>query len=284
MRGGGAAAHRVEIETGGWGPVRLLGAVLEGGHPGVSYTPVGVNGAYASSLLKLPEPLLAAQLAAVDPDLVILSYGTNEARAPDLAEATIVEQMAQVVGRVRRAVPRAFVLVVGPPDQGRRRGSGVVPVAARETVSRAFREAARREGALFFDLGEAMGGPGAIRAWSAERPPLVQDDAVHFTAAGYVRLARLFAGGLEVGGPLPDGRPVTQVAAVNTSKAASVARVASTVSASSASSTSSAASAARSTVVSDDGLRIVKGPDGKIHLTNGPAPELASPLLGRVRK
>jgi hypothetical protein len=64
-------------------------------------------------------------------------------------------------------------------------------------VSRAFAEAARREGALFVDLAEAMGGEGAIRNWAREHPSLVQEDLVHFTPAGYLRLARLTAGRLD---------------------------------------------------------------------------------------
>ena len=124
LPGGGAQTHEVEIVAAGDGPVRFLGALLDSGRQGAVYYPVGVNGALASSLLKIPERLFADQLQAVEPDVVILAFGTNEARTFEPEARVLSEQMAALVARVRRAVPAARVVVVGPPDQARRTRSG----------------------------------------------------------------------------------------------------------------------------------------------------------------
>ena len=244
---GATEGREIEIVAGGDGPVRFLGAVLDSARQGAVYFPVGVNGALASFLLKIPERLLADQLQAVDPDLVILAFGTNEARTFEPEARLLSEQMATLIARVRRAVPAAFVVVVGPPDQARRTRSGrLAAVPARELVSRAFEIAARQEGALFIDLAEAMGGEGAIRAWSAARPALVQEDLVHFTSAGYLRLARLLAGAF-------DGRET-------------MIRI--------------PAAAAAPT----GGVRFERDSSGRIRLTNQPSGLDAAPILGTVRK
>jgi lysophospholipase L1-like esterase len=236
----GGEGREIEVIVAGDGPVRFLGALLDSGRQGAVYYPVGVNGALASWLLKIPERLFSDQLQAVEPDLVILAFGTNEARTFD------PDQMSTLVARIRRAVPAAQVIVVGPPDQARRtRSGGVAAVPARDLVSRAFGQAARQSGALFVDLAEAMGGEGAIRAWSAERPALVQEDLVHFTSAGYLRLARLLAGAL-------DGRET-------------MIRI-------------PAASAAPS-----GGIRFERDSSGRIRLTNQPPGSGAAPILGTAR-
>ena len=241
------AGNEVELVVGGDGPVRFLGAVLDSGRQGALYFPVGVNGALASSLLKLSERSFADQLQAVDPDVVIVAFGTNEARTFGPEARLLSEQMAALIERVRRAVPAAFVVVVGPPDQARRtRTGGIAAVPARDLVSRAFGAAARQEGALFVDLAEGMGGAGSARAWSSERPPLVQEDLVHFTSAGYLRLARLLVGAL-------DGREtMIRIPAV---AAAPV-----------------------------GGVRFERDSSGRIRLTNQPSGAVPAPILGTARK
>ncbi len=244
---GAAGGHEIEIVAGGDGPVRFLGAVLDSSRQGALYFPVGVNGALASSLLKLPESSLFAQLQAVDPEVVILAFGTNEARTFEPEARLLSQQMATLVGRVRRALPAAFVVVVGPPDQARRtRSGGIAAVPARELVSRSFGAAARQEGALFVDLAEAMGGAGAVRAWNSERPPLVQEDLVHFTSPGYLRLARLLVGAL-------DGRET-----MNRIPAAAA--------------------------VPAGGVRFERDPSGRVRLTNQPSGAAPAPILGTARK
>ncbi len=192
----GPAASRVEVETADAGLVRILGISLTNGRPGLIYSPAGVVGAQANVLLRCREELFVRQLEADPPDVVILGFGTNEAREATFDPLAYAATLETVIGRVRRAAPSAMVLLTGPPDQERTTVGGSRPVAALARVTEAQRDVARRTGSAFFDLRDAMGGAGSIRSWIRSTPPLAQPDHVHFTSTGYERLARFVAGEL----------------------------------------------------------------------------------------
>lgn len=176
-----AAWHQVEIHTRG-GRVRLLGAALEEG-PGVVHSPLAFNGAEASWLSRIPEPLFQAQIRAEAPDLVILAFGTNEAAAPAFRGEAYRSALEAVLDRFRRAAPQAGLVLVGPPDGRFQRGT---PGALDAVVDLQRRVAASR-GAVFVDQRQAMGGSGAIAEWL--RSGLASQDLVHLSAPGYLRLA-----------------------------------------------------------------------------------------------
>ncbi len=173
--------HRLEIRTEG-GPFRILGAALEN-PSGLVYSPLGVLGARADLLLKCRAETFDALVVAEAPDLVLVAFGTNESgsRASDLEAYPAL--FARVLRRLRAAAPEAAVVVLGPPDRmGAAQGM--------DRVVAAQRAACAAEGAAFFDQRQAMGGIGAFVHWAAARPPLAQPDGVHFTADGYLKLAR----------------------------------------------------------------------------------------------
>lgn len=193
FRWSGPPAARLEVEAADARPVRLLGVALEGDRPGLVYSPAGVVGAQASVLLRCREELFVRQLEAEAPDVVILAFGTNEARDSGFEPSAHAATLETVIRRVRRAAPSALVLLAGPPDQERAAGGRARPVPALPLVIAAQRGVAARTGAAFVDLREAMGGPGSAARWARSSPPLAQPDHVHFTAPGYERLARFVA-------------------------------------------------------------------------------------------
>lgn len=196
FRWSGAAASRVEVETAGAGPARILGISLTNGKPGLVYSPAGVVGAQANVLLRCREELFVRQLEADPPDVVILGFGTNEAREVAFDSVAYEATLETVIRRIRRAAPSAMVLLTAPPDQEKTTAGGSRPVAALARVTESQRNVARRTGSAFFDLREAMGGAGSVRRWINSTPSLAQPDHVHFTTAGYERLARFIAGEL----------------------------------------------------------------------------------------
>lgn len=196
FRWSGPAASRVEIETADAGTVRVLGVGLENDGPGLVYSPAGVVGAQANVLLRCREELFVRQLEANPPDVVILGFGTNEARELAFDALVYASTLETVIRRVRRAAPSALVLLTAPSDQERAAAGGFRPVAALPRVTAAQRDVARRTGAAFLDLRDAMGGAGSVRRWVLSTPSLAQPDHVHFTSAGYELLARLVAGEL----------------------------------------------------------------------------------------
>jgi len=195
--GPGEAAEVVARSAG----IRLLGVGCDAVEGGPWYAAVGVNGARVDRLNAIPEPILAASLRAEAPSRVALAFGTNEARDPRFDEASYAGTLTEALGRIRRALPSAALVVVGAPDQGG------IPPARLDAVIRAQRRSAAAAPAEFVDLRAAMGGAGTAARWASAASPLAARDLVHFTDAGYRELARFVAPALA--GVSPDAIPAT---------------------------------------------------------------------------
>lgn len=186
--------RRLELRTVRGGRVRILGVALEAA-AGVVYSPLAFNGARAAWTLAMPEALFQAQVQAEAPDLIIMAFGTNEANAPDFSVDAYARDLAAILGRFRKAAPRAGLLLLGPPDGHLHQGSSAT-LAGVIAVQKA---AAAAAGGLFVDQQKAMGGPGAIDAWLQRG--WARPDLVHLTPQGYQHLAPALLGALFQGSP-----------------------------------------------------------------------------------
>lgn len=176
-------AHALAARTLSGDPVRLFGWTLER-RKGVTWETLGINGAQADLLLLWDERVLASQLRGRNPALIVLSYGTNEARNKDWTYDAYRATVAQILQRLRQAVPAASILVVGAPDQAYRYSSRrIVPAESVDHILAAQRDAALASGCAFWNLRAAMGGKGSIRQWV--NAGMAQGDFVHLTPAGY---------------------------------------------------------------------------------------------------
>jgi len=191
----GAGRHRLEILSSQDGPVRVLGVSLEGA-TGAAYSPLAFNGADLF-WMEAPGELLLSQLRAEAPDMVILAFGTNEANGPRFDPGAYRHHLEAFLGRFRKAVPEAAMVLLGPPDARLPRG---LPGSLDQVIA-VQQAVASRVGALFFDQREAMGGAGSIGSW--QRSGMAARDGVHLTPQGYDRLAGLVAGRLFEGVGLP---------------------------------------------------------------------------------
>jgi len=179
-----AGPHELAITTDTDAPVRLFGWVVE--NPGgVTWETLGINGAQADVQLNWNEAIFAAQVRRRDPALIVLAYGTNEARWPEWNGESYREAFRQVIARLRAAAPAASILVLGPPDQAARvsRGGPWRPYAGVDMILAAQREVALSTGCAFWNWRSAMGGKGSISQWV--RAGLAAPDYVHFSSAGY---------------------------------------------------------------------------------------------------
>jgi lysophospholipase L1-like esterase len=175
--------HRVEIATASAGPVRVLGVSLEG-DTGTAYSPLWINGAQATWLLRLPESVLAGLVRAEAPDAIVLAFGTNEACDGLFDAAAYEHELGRLLGVLRGAAPQAALVLAAPPDAGPER----VPPAALAAVVEAQRRLARAWSAGFVDVREAMGGAGSMERW--QHAGLAAADHVHFTSDGYREIGR----------------------------------------------------------------------------------------------
>jgi lysophospholipase L1-like esterase len=182
----GPGAHRFLLKTLDGRPVRLFGWVADR-EAGVTYEALGINGAEASVMLKWDETMLATYLQRRDPGLIVLAYGTNEASDPYWSHENYQAMFSALLQRLRQAAPTASILVMGPADRWGRYQGKLRIVPGIDRIVEAEQKASRENGCAFWDTRQRMGGKGAMRDWVYAG--LGQGDYVHFTAAGYQRLA-----------------------------------------------------------------------------------------------
>lgn len=178
--------HEIELRTLSPGKVTVLGLVAEQLHPGVTYDVLGLNGARAARILGWHQTAFADVLRKRNPDLIILSYGTNEVTDGAWSSLGYQKLLGQVLSNLRRFLPHTSILIYGPPDRAD------IPLAANRMLSmnESHRLAALDHNAAFWSSFEAMGGAGSMNSWA--RKGLAQGDRVHLTGAGYARMGDLF--------------------------------------------------------------------------------------------
>lgn len=187
----GPGTHRFRLRTLDSRPVRLFGWVADR-ETGVTYEALGLNGAESSLILKWDPAMLATYLQRRNPGLIVLAYGTNEATDPFWTHEDYQAMFTRLLQRLRQDAPTASILVLGPADRWQRYQGKWRLVPGIDRIVTAEQNACREAGCAFWDTRERMGGAGAMKQWVYAG--LGQGDHVHFTDAGYRRLAdTLFA-------------------------------------------------------------------------------------------
>lgn len=157
----------------------LNGFVIENDKPGVIYHSIGVNGAKLSDYNKYP--LFYKQLPILNPDLVILSFGTNESFGK-LSASEYIYQVRQFVENIKTYCGQnVTVLVMTPPPSlfRRRRENPFV-----SDYSMALMQMSKTP---VWDLYTRMGGLDGIR-----KSNLIARDNVHYTQRGYETQGYMF--------------------------------------------------------------------------------------------
>ena len=176
---------------------RLLGVDLSSGRPGVVYDELGLNGAELLDLERWDPVLAKALLAGIQPDLIVLAYGTNDEGMGVEARDGFPERAGRLLQALRSATG-APVLLIGPLDRiGRKRRQRRPLKAGADWIIQSMKEVSVQCGCAFWDARRAMGGYGAIARW--RRAGLAQKDLVHLTGPGYQRLGDQFTEALLAG-------------------------------------------------------------------------------------
>jgi lysophospholipase L1-like esterase len=181
-----AGPHHFILKTLEARPVRLFGWVADK-DGGVTYEALGINGAEAAVMLHWNQEMLATYLQRRNPGLIVLAYGTNEASDSAWDAESYLAMYSSLLEKLRAAAPAASILAIGPGDRwARYRGVWKV-VPGIDRIIAAQRAACKANGCAFWDTRARMGGPGSMPHWITAG--LAQVDRVHFTDAGYHRLA-----------------------------------------------------------------------------------------------
>lgn len=191
-------ATTARLETLDDRPVAITSVATMRGRRGVLLSNLGVISAQISHLGRTDDRVVGREMTTVAPDLVILAYGTNEAYREDLTRRDYEAGLAAQVARIRRLAGRNVpILLIGPPDTGRRRpaaasltcADGVSTPLLLSPVRESQRRFARENGLAFWDWDRAMGGRCSHQNWVAQ--DLMRRDLVHFNRYGGDRIGRM---------------------------------------------------------------------------------------------
>ncbi len=158
------------------------GIARETGSSGVVYHILGVNGATCQSF-STPEHI--RQIADLHPDLVILSFGTNEAHGRRYNASEHTAAMNYLIAELKTSCPDVAFLMTTPPGayvRNGRRGKIINPRTP--LVVENELKFAREHGIAIWDMYDIVGGKQrACLNWNAAK--MYQRDKIHFTHEGY---------------------------------------------------------------------------------------------------
>lgn len=172
--------------------VTLYGIDIRNDRNGVIYHAIGNNGAAYSSYMGIDG--FGHGVAGLEPDLIILSLGTNEAFGR-LNDATFNAQIASIVSRIRRECPDAKILLTTPSEcqksvyTRRRKGRKRRRTRTYQVNQNVVRvrnliiEYGRKNNIPVYDFYDVAGGAGASTKWLNDK--LLSSDRIHRTWAGY---------------------------------------------------------------------------------------------------
>ena len=159
----------------------LHGVYVENDKHGVVYNSAGVAGARYRDYLR--NDYFIKQMPLFNPDLVIVSLGTNESYDPSFTEAGFRQIVDSMFTMIHSTLPHSSVLITLPSENYRLKG-GVASVNQRILIiSGILREESLKHGFAVWDLYETMGGEGCMLEW--KKAGLVNEDHVHYLRKGY---------------------------------------------------------------------------------------------------
>lgn len=152
----------------------------------ISYTDMGVNGA---TCLAFTHPDRIATIVALKPELLILSFGTNESHNRSYNADVHYRQMEELLHLLRDSLPDVPILLTTPPGsyesfraRKRKRTYSVNPRTA--IAVRTIHRFARKNGLAVWDMYEVVGGSQrACKNWVSAH--LMRPDHVHYLPEGY---------------------------------------------------------------------------------------------------
>lgn len=174
----------------------------ETGKAGLVYHAYGINGATYSQFNK--EQVLS-KFDKLKPDLIILSFGTNEAHGPNYTEEWQIREMDGLIGALKKRFPEADFLLTTPPGSYWRKRvkktlkNGRKTYVTRHILNEQVEEVANTQVAYgaehdipVWDLYHVVGGADyACRNWRSAG--LQRSDYIHYTPAGYILQGKLLA-------------------------------------------------------------------------------------------
>lgn len=181
---------------------RTSALARETGKPGLVYHALGINGAHYCNF---DTGAFLSQVARLHPDLIILSFGTNEAHGARYQESWHRAEMDALIIHLRECAPQAQIMLTTPPGaykttrQRRRNTQGRSRYVTLRTENKNTPQVvdvqvdyAREYNLPLWNLYEIAGGArSACSNW--RNGGLMNKDLIHFTPQGYTLQGKLLA-------------------------------------------------------------------------------------------
>lgn len=153
---------------------------------GLQYNRCGVVGATFLQLIA-QEEFTVRHLKAMQPDLILFSYGSNESYNAGIDMKKYSATVDEFISGLREEFPETGIVITSPPDT---RSGGRFPVNT-QAITDSFRVICERRKCTFWDMHAVMGGDASVYFWLNNG--LARKDKLHFTKSGYELQGNLFS-------------------------------------------------------------------------------------------
>lgn len=158
--------------------LKVSGLLLVNSQSKLIYSSAGLNGADVKSYLRARE--FENQLILLDPHIVIVSLGTNDAYHPLFDSAEFSNNLDILIGKIKSTLPSATVLITIPGDHLVSKISSNKKLLQVKDV---IFDLANKKNCCVWDFHSIMGGEGSIRLWNGMG--LTAPDYLHLNVKGY---------------------------------------------------------------------------------------------------
>lgn len=162
----------------------LYGISLENDDPGIIYHSIGINGASFPSFLRCS--LLEKHLKALNPDMIILSLGTNDAYTKKFKPDFYMANYEEMIHIIKKVAPKAAILTTVANDSYLYRR---YPNKNTELAAGVIYQVAKRYNCGVWNFYEIMGGFNSSKVWRNNN--LMVNDLIHFNNEGYLFIGDL---------------------------------------------------------------------------------------------
>lgn len=163
----------------------LSAIYIENNDPGIVYNAIGVNGASIPSFLRCVD--LQSDISIINPDMVVLSLGTNDAYGNKFDSLYYKNNYQKLINKIYAASPNTFIMITVPNDDYLYRKYPNKNTALQEKI---IYELANTNNLGVWDLYKIMGGFNSSQTWYNNK--LMVRDRIHFTKKGYILKGNLF--------------------------------------------------------------------------------------------
>ena len=152
--------------------------LLENEQPGVLYNNIGINGAEYRHYNKNIK--LQSQMSLLNPNLIIISLGTNEAYAPRYSNADFYKQVDSLIVNLKAKNPEAAFIITTPGDSNKKRK---YKNPNNLKAANVLIDYCKQHGIVYWNWFSIMGGTGVINKWALKG--LTSKDKLHLSRKGY---------------------------------------------------------------------------------------------------